>query len=98
MRRKFFQFNKVIEQKCLSLSNPRTNLHPRIQISSGFLFVLFLCEFSFLLVPAVDWSARRRLLREKWPIRKAEGLCSEVGGISQIGLEGALCLLGRFGL
>jgi hypothetical protein len=31
-------------------------------------------------------------------IRKAEGLCTEAGGIRRTGLEGALCLLGRFGL
>jgi hypothetical protein len=30
--------------------------------------------------------------------RKAEGLCSEAGGIRRIGHEGVLCLLGRVGL
>jgi hypothetical protein len=36
--------------------------------------------------------------KTKTPIRKAEGLCSEACGIRRIGLEGVLCLLGRFGL
>jgi hypothetical protein len=34
----------------------------------GFFIILFNCSFSFQLVPAVDWSVRRRLLREKWPM------------------------------
>jgi hypothetical protein len=31
-------------------------------------------------------------------VGKAEGLCSEAGGISRIGHEGVLCLLGRVDL
>jgi hypothetical protein len=37
----------------------------------------FLMLDSIKTVPAFDWSGRRRLLVEKWPIRKTEGLCLE---------------------
>ncbi|OIU69728.1 hypothetical protein BHE18_02090 [Rossellomorea aquimaris] len=48
----------------------------RFRFGSGFFLrgKLSNCSFEIIATPAVDWSARRRLLREKLPIGKAEGL------------------------
>jgi hypothetical protein len=65
----------------------------------GFLLVQFRTPLWF---SVQDFAFRGRLVSLLvaallW-VRKAEGLCSEAGGIRRIGHEGVLCLLGRVDL